>query len=254
MRKVIIILLLIISCSGCSVLKRSGKNLPAEYLNQTGINILEDVKNQNITNGGFFIEKAEIEIITQDGKERYLASLKYEKPDRYLISIRGRSGIEGARIFLTADSLWVNDRIHKKMYRGSAFYLKRKYGIAPGLLPLILGDLILENNYVEKRDTCIGNKIKMECFVKGVKINYEIDCNRKKVILIKQSDNFNRSFIKISFNKFFNLGSHQFGKTIEFEDTQYKIGIKIKVIKVDAPWSGNIKFIPGKGYELIELI
>ena len=30
--------------------------------------------------------------------------------------------------------------------------------------------------------------------------------------------------------------------------------IKIKVIKVDAPWSGNIKFIPGKGYELIELI
>jgi hypothetical protein len=236
------------------VIKRSGKSLTKEYSDQKGINILEDVKNQNITHQGFFIEKADIEIFSQEGKERYLASIKYERPDKYLISIRSRSGIEGARIYLYGDSLKVNDRIHKKLFSGNALYLKRKYGIAPGLIPIIFGDLILDNNYTGKKDTCIGNRIKMRCNVKGVSLDYEIDCNRKKVALVKQSDNFNKNFINVSFSDFFNVGSHQISRLIEFEDTQYNIKVKIKVIKVELPWNGDIKFIPGKGYELIELL
>ena len=254
MRKVIVILFLIIFFTGCSVVKRSGKSTTEEYANQSGVDILESVKNQNITNNGFFIVNAELEVISQDGKERYLTSIKFEKPDKYLISIRSRSGIEGARIYMSDDSILVNDRIHKKLYSGNAFYLKRKYGIAPGLIPLILGDLILDHNYNEKKDSCIGNKIKMESYVKGTKLNYEIDCIRKKVVFVKQSDSFNRNFINIKFTDFFNVGSHKIAKMIEFEDTQYNIGVKLKVIKVESPWSGNIKFIPGKGYELIELI
>lgn len=236
------------------MVRRSGKSLPAEYINQASINILEDAKKQNITNEGFFIEKAEIEIFSQEGKEKYLASIKFEKSGKYLISIRSRSGIEGARIYISDDSLLVNDRIHKKLYSGNSFYLKKKYGIAPGLIPLILGDLILNNNYAEKKDSCIGNKIKMDCYVKGVRLNYEIDCSSKKVVLVKQSDNFNKNIIIISFTNFFSIGSHRIAKMIEFEDSQYKIGVKIKIIKAESPWSGSFKFIPGKGYELIELI
>ena len=40
----------------------------------------------------FFIQKAEIEVINQDGKEKYLSTIKYEKPDKYLISIKSRTG------------------------------------------------------------------------------------------------------------------------------------------------------------------
>jgi len=236
------------------MLKRSGKSVAVENVNQEDIYVLEGVKKQNVTNEGFFIEKAEIEIFSQEGKEKYLASIKFEKPDKYLISIRSRSGIEGARIYISDDSIRVNDRLHKKLYSGSAFYLKRKYGIAPGLIPLLLGDLIVENNYDEKKDSCLGNKIKMECYVKGIKLNYEIDCNRKKVVLVKQNDNFNKSFINISFTNFFNVGSHQIAKIIELKNIQYNIEVKVKVIKVESPWSGKIKFVPGKGYELIELV
>lgn len=246
--------MLIISCCGCSVFKRSGKRLPAEYLHQPGINILQVVKKQNITNAGFFIEKAEIEIISQEGKEKYLASIKFERPDKYLISIRSRSGIEGARIYISEDSLRVNDRIHKKLYSANSIYLKRKYGISPGLIPLMFGDLILDNNYEEKKDSCIGNSINMDCYVKGVKLNYEIDCSWKKVVVVKERDNFNNNFLNISFANFFNVGSYQIARMIEFEDTQNKIEVKIKVIKVESPWSGVIKFIPGKSYELIELV
>jgi hypothetical protein len=30
--------------------------------------------------------------------------------------------------------------------------------------------------------------------------------------------------------------------------------MRIKIKKVVCPWSGSIKFIPGRGYELIELV
>ena len=94
----------------------------------------------------------------------------------------------------------------------------------------------------------------MGCFVKGVMLNYEIDCNRKKVILVKLKDNYDKDFINISFSKFFIAESYLIAKIIELEDKQYKIGVRIKVIKAESPWSGNVKFIPGKGYELIELV
>jgi hypothetical protein len=30
--------------------------------------------------------------------------------------------------------------------------------------------------------------------------------------------------------------------------------IKIKILKVDLDWDGSLKFVPGKGYDLIELV
>ena len=236
------------------MIKRSGKSLQEEYINHSNSNILESVKNQNITENGFFVEKAEIEIISQEEKEKYLASIKFEKPDKYLISIKSRSGIEGARIYISDDTILVNDRIHKKLYSGNSLYIKRKFGVAQGLMPLIFGDLILDKNYEESKERCIGNILKMECSVKGVILDYEIDCNRKKVVLVNLSDNYSNNIIRVSFSNFINAGSNLIGRIFEFEDSQIKTVVKIKILKVELPWYGNIKFIPGKGYELIELV
>jgi hypothetical protein len=41
---------------------------------------------------------------------------------------------------------------------------------------------------------------------------------------------------------------------VEFKDSQYNATIKIKLLKVDFTWNGSVKFVPGKGYELIELV
>ena len=40
-----------------------------------------------------------------------MATIKYELPDKYLISIRSKAGIEAARIFITKDTVLINDRI-----------------------------------------------------------------------------------------------------------------------------------------------
>jgi len=254
LRKVIIIILLSLFIGGCSVFRRSGKSIISDYANPGGNNIFEGTKIQNITNIGFFIQKAEVEIITDNGKEKYLASIKFVRPDRYLISVKSRTGIEGARIYLSNDSILVNDRINKKLYLGNIFYMKRKFGLTASFIPLIFGDVILDKNCENSSEKCEGNKIITECDVKGVILNYEIDCSKRKVVTTSQIDNFNKKVIKLKFGSFVRVGSNLIPKIIEFEDSEYNTVVKIKVIKVQLPWSGSIKFIPGKGYELIELV
>lgn len=224
------------------------------YTNAEGSNILEGTINQNITNSGFFIQKAEIEIISNTGKEKYLAGIKFEKPDKYLISVKSRSGIEGARIYMSGDSVLVNDRINKKLYSGNSFYLKRKFGLTPDFLPLIFGDAIFDKNCKGSYEKCVEDKIVTECHVKGIVLNYEIDCKRRKVVAASQIDNFNKNVVKLKFGSFFNAGSYLIPKIIEFEDSQFDMTVKIKIFKVELPWNGSIKFFPGKGYELIELV
>ena len=58
-------------------------------------------------------------------------------PDKFLISIKSHTGIEVARIFLTGDSIMINDRINKKLYYGSTSYLKNKYGLTTAVFPVI---------------------------------------------------------------------------------------------------------------------
>jgi hypothetical protein len=254
LRKVIIILFLPVFITGCSIIGRSGKSLTKDNTITLSDNIWESAKNQNLTNNSFFIQKAEVELLSQTGKEKYLASIKFEKPDKYLISVKSRTGIEGARIYISGDSMLVNDRINKKLYSGNTFYLRRKFGLSPGLLPLIFGDVIFDRKCMELNEKCKEDKIITECHVKGVILNYEIDCNKRKVVRVSQQDAFEKNLIKLTFEKYFRLGTNLIPKTIEFEDFQFNTVVKIKVVKVVLPWSGNIKFIPGKGFEIIELI
>jgi len=254
LRKVIIIILLPVFIAGCSVIGKSRKTLTTDYTNSGSSNVFESTKNQNITNNDFFIQKAEIEIVTGEGKEKYLASIKFEKPDKYLISVKSRTGIEGARIYISNDSILVNDRINKKLYSGNTIYLKRKFGLTPGFIPLIFGDVILQKNWENNNEKCVGSKIMTEYHLNGVILNYEIDCNKRKVVTVSTVDNFDKNVIKLRFGNFFKVGSNLIPKIIEFESSEFNSVVKIKVLKVELPWSGSIKFIPGKGYELIELV
>ena len=71
--------------------------VPEIYLNPS--------EDQNITNTDFYIQKAEIEFTNKDNRQKFLCSIKYQRPDKYLISIKSRTGIEGARIYVSEDSI-----------------------------------------------------------------------------------------------------------------------------------------------------
>jgi hypothetical protein len=252
--KIVTIVVLGLFSAGCSVIRnKSDRNLEIskEYISE---NILESVKRQNITNQNFFIQKAEIEILVQNNREKLIGSVKFIHPDKYLISLKGRTGIEGARIYTSGDTMLINDRINKKVYSVSTLYLKRKYGISTDFLPLIFGDLVLEINPKDRKTSCIGDKVNFDCVVQGILLNYEINCKKGKTILVQQHDSMNLRSIEIKYDKYIKSGNILIPENIEFIDSQRDIRLKIKVLKIQQPWNGNVMFIPGKDYETIEIL
>lgn len=239
---------------GCSITRNVEHGALENSKKLLSLNVSESVKDQNLTDSSFFIQKAEIEIINQNGKEKFIGTVKYEKTEKYLISIKGRTGIEGARIYITKDSILINDRINKKVYFANSFYLKSKYGLPMSCLPLIFGDIVLEKKCDTGQVRCSEDKLKIDCNVNGLRLSYVIDCKKRKVILVNQMNNFVQDGIKIKYESFFKLGNKFIPRVVELEDTQYNISIKIKFLRVEFPWNGTVKFVPGKGYELIELV
>lgn len=253
MQKISCILLIIFCLSGCSVIKQSKLSDTAvdnEFLNSEIVNA---VKGNNLTNNNLYISKAEIIISGEDVDKKLIASLKFNYPDRYLISVKSWSGIEVGRFFLTSDTILVNDRINKKLYYGSGQYFKRKYGIKISELPVIIGDLVEENLSDNEKTKCFDNKLNLKEFIKGTEINYFIDCKKKKIIKIRRENILAGEKMEFQYSDFIRNDKILFPGKIKIEIFQKKIDIEIKIKKVDFTWEGNIEFVPGKQYEKIHL-
>lgn len=215
-------------------------------------NLLKGVEKQNITIGNFFIQKAEVEIISDDYKQKLLASIKFNFPDRYLISLKSKTGIEVARIFITDDTVLVNDRFNKKLYFGKPGNLKNKYSISPELLPVILGDLIKGKERTVENVACIDNKADINCTLNGVKVDYVIDCKKMKIISASQEISTTTDYVDIQYENFIKAGYGLIPSKIRVDFNEYRIIVKIE--KIESPWAGNIEFVPGTRYDLIELL
>jgi hypothetical protein len=239
------------SCSVTGKLVNGTAKMSSNLLDE---DVLKSIENQNITRNNFFIQKAEIEVINQEKKEKFISNIKFEYPDRYLVSIKSKSGIEGLRIYICEDTILANDRIRRKIYVGTSFYFMNKYGLSKNFLPLIVGDIILEKSKEIGKEKCAGDELNIDQSIGGILLNYSIDCNKRKISHVEQVNNSNREGIKIKYGNFFKKDSILVPHLIEFYDAQSNTKIRIKVVRIELRWNGKVEFVPGKGYELIELL
>ena len=254
MQKIAFVLFMAYISTGCSVVK----NVRSKDYGFSGRLIteqtLEGLKIQNVTENNFYIRKAEIEIITLAGREKFLGSLKFERPGKYLISIKSRTGIEGARVLISDDTLLINDRINRKQYYGSADYLLKKFGISNSVLPVILGDYIGDKISGNFNSECLDGKLDVESIKSGMKIKYLIDCKKGKPILAITENNVDKENIKITYEDFIKKRDFLTPTKIEIFDPQRNTTIKIKILKMESPWDGTIEFIPGNRYKILQLL
>jgi hypothetical protein len=206
----------------------------------------------NITNSDFNITKAEIEIANDTEKQKMICNMKYKKSGIYLISLRNQAGIEAARIFITKDTLLINDRINKRIYYGEPNYLLDKYGITTTILPVVLGDFISDTGGDKVAECDNGKTVIIE--KTGVKeLEYTIDCRKKKVTEIKAFSFETKKGILIRFEKFNELEESTMPKSITITDNKEETRISIIIEKIEKGPEGDITFIPGKNYEAVLL-
>lgn len=206
-----------------------------------------------MTSRDFNIVKAEVEVLNNGDSQKLIASMKYRIPGNYLLSIRNKTGIEAARVYLTHDTVLINDRIYRKLYCGSNEYLLKKYGIATNSLPLVLGDYLNGLSDVEILKDCSDGISQIQGYFDRKEIWYYLDCNRLKVTAVTISDKMGTDGINMRFSDFRFNGNNSYPAVISIEDMMEKTKIVIKILSVEFSENDKIEFVPGKNYERIIL-
>lgn len=121
-------------------------------------------------------------------------------------------------------------------------------------MPLIFGDMIVDKGFNAGDGKCEDNKLNIDCSVRGILVNYNIDCRKSKVDQIKlRSSNLNER-TDIKYSSFYYINNTFIPRVIEIADLQHNLKARIKIIRTEYPWNGDVRFLPGKGYELIEIL
>lgn len=254
MQKIVLILGIIIFSTGCSVQRSGGIKRSEPVIKDTAGSLTDVLKEQNITNESFIIEKAEIEVTGQDGTERMLANVKFSNSKEFLISIRSRAGIEAARIYISSDTILINDRINRKFIHTSSVYIDTKYGVSKDLMPLLFGDYIGKVMNNQDMEDCNNGMLNTDCLVNGLRIRYTVDCDVGKANFAVKEDSFTNQGIEFKYDNFFRNGEKWIPREIEMTDLKRQIKILIRIEKISFPWEGKTELIPGNRYEIIELL
>lgn len=251
MSKIILILFLFFTLTGCSALRRSvdpGIGTPAKSTVTTG-----EIWDNNLTQDNFYIQKAEIELDSENISGKFNATVKFRLPGEYLVSLRTRSGLEVARIYMNPDTVMVNDRFNSVLYTGKPELLARKFGVSFELLPVIFGDFVAEKEKLKETLECDSGHASKSAWLKGTRLLYRIDCRSGKVVSLNQEGNLNNSVNELEFLEFMKAGTTVIPGVIKIGNETSGAEIIIRIIRVEQPWDGTIEFIPGRNYEISEI-
>lgn len=232
--------------TGCSVTKTSktGSVRPV-----SGIAI-EEVRKRNLSETDFNIQKAEVEATIKGNKIKFIASIKYKVPEQWLISLKSSTGIEAARVFITSDTVLINDKFHKKLYFGNSRTVTEKYGIPLAGLSVLLGDLIENEKVKENSEQCRKGIYELTIEFQEIEIRYIIGCREHKVLQATISDG-NSDEVKIVFSKMKAVYQRTYPEEIHIRESKNDLGLNIKIRRINFDKIEKLNFIPGKGYEQI---
>jgi hypothetical protein len=235
--------------AGCSATRKAANNGSGN----TSGNTLESVYLNNLSNNDFYIQKAEINFIQDNISVRVIADIKFRRPDSIMITVRSRTGIEAGRAFITKDTLIIKDRFNKKLLIGKPETLAKKYGIDPSFLFTVIGDIVVEEKDKSLFLECSNGEYRRELDVHGKRVQYIIDCQRKKLKQAYFEGEINSGNVTIGLKEFENDGKTVFPGVIEINDDLKSVGINIEIKKIERPWTGKLGSVSGQGYKVVKI-
>jgi hypothetical protein len=251
--KVIIISIVVLVISnGCAV----SKSTEMEISSLSQINTQKTIQlteKQNITNSSFFIERGRISTSGDGGRINLLFTMKYSLSGNYLISLKSTTGIEAFRVYLTEDTVLINDRMNQVTLYGNPFEFEKISGLPSALFKLIIGDFFISGENKEIPPDCLDNSMAINDYYKGLIVKSIIDCKLGKTKMVTLTSGTPNELINIFYSKY-KPDRYKIPGKIEVNDFRRKVKIVIKIEKYSVPWSDEMKFIPGNGYKLKRLL
>jgi hypothetical protein len=246
----VIVSAILVSCSATRKARNAGSNTGGEIIAE---NSLESVIRNNLSNNDFNIQKAEITVIQDNISVRFIADIKFKKPDSLLITVKSKTGIEAGRAFITRDTLIIKDRINKKLLVGKPETLGTKYGIDPLFIFAVLGDIVIEEKDRAGLMECIKGEFRKEFNIHGRNVEYVIDCERKKLKQTYFEGDINTGNVTIGLSNIVNSGSIKYPERVEINDDLKSLEIIMEIKKIVSPWLGKIGSVAMQGYKVIKI-
>jgi len=254
LRKIRYILIIVAAIiAGCSPGRKAGKTSGGSGMDAHAANSLESVILNNISNNDFYIQKADINVIQNNISVRFVADIKFKRPDSILITVRSRTGIEAGRAFITNDTLIVRDRINRKLLIGKPEALGAKYGVDPTFIFAILGDIVIEDKDRGGSMVCVRGDFRKEFEVHGKSVEYIIDCQRKKLKQAYFEGDFKTGNITIGMSDIINSRNVTYPGEISINDDLNSLAIVIEIKKIESPWNGKMSTVSGQGYKVVKI-
>lgn len=250
MRKIVYFILLFVLLTGCSVLRKSDRG-KATTANGRFV-LTEGIVRNNLTSGNFTVNKMEVIINSGDMRERFTASLKFEFPGKYLLSIRSIGNLEIGRVFLTPDTVLINDRINRIVFYGEPENFSRKFGLNYDLLPVIFGDYVNDDRQQDSKILCADGKAEIDGFIKGLKLLYTVDCKNHKVISAEQNNGVS-NIAETTYDNFLTVDDILIPAIINIKHIKSGSTIEIHIGKVVRSIDSPVEFVPGNKYKFKEL-
>ena len=240
MQKIPLILLLLNIITACSVYRNYPDNFGANNI-RSDLS-LASIRENNISDSSFFIQKAKIEIQGRDSKDAFLASIKFKNHDSILISVRSMTGIEIVRVFIERDSVFINERLNNSNFYGTIHEFVSKYGVSKNLIYIMLGDLIYSDSDIKNLINENGKSQFLEAIVDKRKVEYEVDFVRGKVLNTKVYNIGDQKDFILKYNNFKSTGNFKFAQRIDITGYHDYKRIIIDIKRIEKPFSGEIRF------------
>jgi len=191
---------LMVSCSTA----KKGKSIPvSNNSNATEYRILDLTVKNNLLEKGFILKNAKLDISSKSYSGNMSLVAKVNKDGDFMAIGKGPVGIEVFRVYGINDSIWVIDRINRRIYEGKASSVYGKYGLPADFWRLIIGDI--PESAVLNTETISKSKSDIDAYS-----NDEV-YDRDLVI--------DRGALKA---KELNIYSHELGEDITFEYSNFK--------------------------------
>lgn len=246
-----IIILLLLSAVACAPKKYLTESLPSSG-EESIERIIENVYRNNISEESFQIEKGSLAVNINNTSNKYLFSVRFNKPDIYLISIRNSTGMEGARIFITKDTVLINDRIGKRILYGKPKELEKYSGFPYYMINAIFGDLVLKEVRSKGDALSFFNSVIITQAYYGKAWKSILDPGKGKVISTSVINSNGQDELTFIYSKFSRAEKHM-PLLIEMIDKKNNVNAKIRVEKFRTGSDQEILFVPGKGYSKEEI-
>jgi hypothetical protein len=237
--EILLAIVLISALTGCSAARRGRTGKTAADTAAAGLYLYSDIIGNNISEWGFFISKARVEIITDGSRDRFTASLRKSSDGKWLASIRSFAGIEVVRAYADREHVVILDRLGRTATVLNWSEMKSNYGLSYDLLPVLVGDLPEMRNQSRIRLRCDS----MSDFSAGTLfVTMLTDCSRMRPATMILRDTGNGREITVQTEQYSSVGGVDYSSVIEVRERSGLFHVKMNIDNLELPWKGEVEF------------